>query len=127
MRWKRLPGNGLSKNIEDRRGDSLRPDGTRPVPSAPDALLRGMPQTKAEFDMYKEKLRQEAAYRAGIMPQPKPEPMFPDMVVPATPSKGDPAGLETHRAAILARMQADQATLAEIDTRLGAMKKAPKR
>lgn len=109
-------------NIEDRRAQE-----PMVKPSDPDALLYGLPMTPHEFELWKQKAIQREQYRQGIQPQPRPEPMIPGLVPDYQPGPRDPAGLEARRKAILERYQADQAAIAELDRRLNAMKKAPKR
>ncbi len=95
MRFK--PGD--RSGIEDRRAAKVFAQ-----PSAPDALLRGLPQTPIEMELYRQRLAEIEAYRAGTGP-------FPGATQArygtsgAAGSPGDPAGLETQRMAALARLR----------------------
>lgn len=95
-------------------------------PSAPDSLVRGLPQTPYEFELYKQKRARDAAYKAGIKPQPQAEPMFPSLDPPPEPGPGDPAGLEARRTQIMAEIAERSRVLKEIEGRLRAVKKTGK-
>lgn len=81
-----------SANVVDRRADN------RPVaPSAPDTLVRGLPQTPVEMAMYKDAIAREEYYRqhGAPMPQPPPGTLHTEGY---KPSEGDPAAIEDRRA-----------------------------
>lgn len=88
MRWN--PEAPLSHNLEDRRGE------VHPQPTAPDAMLRGMPQTAAEWALFQQHV---AAQQQAAAEQPTPEG------APQYPVAGDPAGIEAARMQYAARQQ----------------------
>lgn len=76
----------MSTNIEDRR-----PQEPYLAPRAPDAVLRGMPATPYEWQMYQSRIAANEAIKAGRPPEPVYAPPG------AEPSEGDPAAIEARR------------------------------
>jgi len=105
LNWTPLqPGDpGYRANIEDRREPDI-------APTDQGALVRGMPQNPFEWEMYTQQLRAREAMKAGQQIQQPP-------LNEARPGPGDPAGIEARRAAIEARIAADQAALKELTSR----------
>lgn len=117
MKLKVKPGD--REGIEDRRL-------VEPVvpPSAPDALLRGLPQTPHEWELYRQRIAAAEAVKQGVPIPPQPQPLIPGLIVPNNAGPGDPAGLESRRSAIMERIKADQAALDELDSRLDSIRRS---
>lgn len=117
------------KGIEDRRAEKS------PPPSDRDSIWRGLPRTTGEQEIYDAYLKRKMAAEASgqpIAPPPPPTAPIPLSAPRPIPQPGDPAGIESLRAQILARMKVDQYALDELNKRAEAAKKlqtqkAPKR
>ncbi len=106
------PGAQRSPNIVDRRAEE-----TTPAPSAPDALLRGMPQTRHETEKWLQHQESIENYKRTGQPQ-QPTGNWPD---PSVRQANDPAGIEAERVQAAERAARRQQAVEGIRAKLGRL------